>query len=108
MKYLTKALNLKSQPAHISIADCYTTLELYDKCKERIINEKIDLNISSETYKPSDIKVENAISFDEDNPLLNRNCIFSGSLEKMARKEAMQAVVNLGGVVGNSITKKTD
>ena len=40
--------------------------------------------------------------------MLNRNCIFSGSLEKMARKEAMQAVVNLGGVVGNSITKKTD
>ena len=30
------------------------------------------------------------------------------TLEKMARKDAMQIVVDLGGLVGNSVTKKTN
>lgn len=108
LKHLTKALDLKNQPSHRSISDCQTTLELYLKCKEKITSENIDLNSSYSSYKPSDIKVEEGAVFDEENPLFNKNCIFTGSLEKMVRKEAMQAVINLGGTVGNGVTKKTD
>ena len=35
-------------------------------------------------------------------------CVFTGTLERMLRKDAMQAVVDLGGQVGNSVTKKTN
>lgn len=46
--------------------------------------------------------------FDETHPLFGKTCVFTGTLEKMARKDAMQIVVDLGGLVGNSVTKKTN
>lgn len=46
--------------------------------------------------------------FDETHPLFDKLCVFTGTLEKMRREEAMQIVVNLGGYVGNSVTKKTN
>lgn len=46
--------------------------------------------------------------FDKSHPLYGKTCVFTGTLDKMDRKEAMQHVLDLGGNVGNSITKKTD
>ena len=46
--------------------------------------------------------------FDETHPLYGKLCVFTGTLEKMQRKDAMQIVVDLGGQVGNSVTKKTN
>lgn len=38
----------------------------------------------------------------------NKHCVFTGKLEKMIRKDAMQLVVNVGGILDNSVTKKTN
>lgn len=46
--------------------------------------------------------------FDETHPLYGKTCVFTGTLEKMSRKDAMQIVVDYGGLVGNSVTKKTN
>lgn len=46
--------------------------------------------------------------FDVTHPLYGKVCVFTGTLEKMQRKEAMQAVVDFGGECGNNITKKTN
>ncbi|NLO49067.1 MAG: exonuclease, partial [Clostridiales bacterium] len=35
-------------------------------------------------------------------------CVFTGTLEKMVRKEAMQAVVDFGGTCGDNVTSKTN
>ena len=35
-------------------------------------------------------------------------CVFTGTLEKMSRKDAMQLVVDFGGSVGDNVTKKTN
>lgn len=48
------------------------------------------------------------IDIDENNFFYNRHVVFTGKLEKMIRKEAMQLVVNLGGVLDKSVTKKTN
>ena len=34
--------------------------------------------------------------------------VFTGKLEKMLRKDAMQLVVNLGGILDNSVNKQTN
>lgn len=34
--------------------------------------------------------------------------VFAGKLEKMPRKDAMQLVVNLGGILDNSVTKNSN
>lgn len=46
--------------------------------------------------------------FDETHPLFGKLCVFTGTLQKMQRKDAMQIVVDFGGQVGNSVTKKTN
>ena len=46
--------------------------------------------------------------FDETHPLFGKTCVFTGVLDKMLRKEAMQAVLNCGGQIGNTVTQKTN
>ena len=43
-----------------------------------------------------------------DSPLYGRVVVFTGALEKMTRKEAMQLVADLGGINADSVTKKTN
>ena len=45
---------------------------------------------------------------DADNPLLGKVCVFTGTLEKLKRADAMQLVTNCGGVCGDAITAKTN
>lgn len=46
--------------------------------------------------------------FDETHPLFGKTCVFTGVLDMMPRKEAMQAVLNCGGQIGNAVTQKTN
>ena len=46
--------------------------------------------------------------FDESHPLYGKMCVFTGTLDKMQRKDAMQAVLDHGGEIGNGVTKKTN
>lgn len=48
------------------------------------------------------------LTFDENHPLFGKVCVFTGTLEKMQRKEVMQLVADLGGIPGDNITKKTN
>lgn len=54
-----------------------------------------------------DIKTDN-IEFDEDNPFFQKTVAFTGTLESMTRREALQKVADIGGICGNSITKSTN
>lgn len=55
----------------------------------------------------SDIK-STVSEFDETHPFFQKTCVFTGALEKITRKEAMQIIVNTGGFIANSVTKKTN
>lgn len=46
--------------------------------------------------------------FDESHPLYGKMCVFTGTLDRMQRKDAMQAVLDHGGEIGNGVTKKTN
>ena len=41
-------------------------------------------------------------------PIDGKVCVFTGALEKMLRKDAMQLIANLGGINGDSVTSKTN
>lgn len=62
---------------------------------------------SNSPLKAKDISTDRA-EFDTSHPLYGKVCVFTGALEKMTRKEAMQLVVDLGGIIGDSVTKKTN
>ena len=48
------------------------------------------------------------VEINEDSFFYDRHVVFTGKLEKMVRKDAMLIVVNLGGILDNSVTKKTN
>lgn len=47
-------------------------------------------------------------SFDRSHPFYGSNIVFTGDLQSMDRRTAMQNVVNLGGVVKSNVSRKTD
>ena len=74
-------------------------LEINDLfAKKNHSGKRIDIH----SIKPESIEI------DEDNFFYNKHCIFTGKLEKMVRKDAMQLIVNVGGILDNSVTKKTN
>lgn len=44
----------------------------------------------------------------ENSPLFDKVFVFTGTLERMTRKEAMQLVVDHGGQCGDGVNKKTN
>ena len=111
---LTDYLGLHNNE-HRALSDCTSTKELYDAVKTRMAEKNLaieDLWIAGESHggKGIDIKAIKPTEavIDEDGFFYNRHVVFTGKLEKMLRKDAMQIVVNLGGVLDNSVNKQTN
>ncbi|MFW0894026.1 exonuclease domain-containing protein [Gardnerella sp. Marseille-Q9181] len=111
---LTDYLGLHNNE-HRALADCIATKELYDAVKTRMAEKNLVIEdlwpvsgshggkwIDIKAIKPDEVVV------DKDGFFYNRHVVFTGKLEKMLRKDAQQIVVNLGGVLDNSVTKQTN
>lgn len=115
LKDLAKYYNLPYEKAHRAEADCRFTNEIFHIFKQEYIDaygdlENIDKNLiggHKNKLKASNITATND-DIDETNPLYGKSVCFTGTLEKMIRKEAMQIVVNHGGSVTDGVTKKTN
>lgn len=106
---LNKYLNLNNNE-HRAISDCISTKYLYDNIKKLMKEKKLEINDLWVGRRGIDIKsiVPDDIQIDEDNFFFNRHIVFTGKLEKMERKTAMKLVVNLGGILDNSVTRSTN
>lgn len=101
--------------AHRPIKDCELTLSCYNNLLSEIndVFDNFDSFLQSRTrhssqgVKAKDIHSEKT-EFDITHPLYGKVCVFTGTLEKMPRKDAMQLVANLGGINWDSVTKKTN
>lgn len=73
---------------------------------------RINSKRSYNRYQGSKIDINTLVAstteFDESHPLYEMNCVFTGSLQSMSRKEAMQAVIDRGGTCGNGVTRMTN
>ena len=93
-----------------------TSLNLFEICKRDAIEQFDDIDnfIASfkrkSKHKSIDVNkiIANTNSFDEESIFYEKECVFTGTLKKMKRADAMQLVVNTGGRVGNNVTKKTN
>lgn len=91
---------------HRALSDCIYTKQLYDKLNEIAEEKNIDYSstIIRSNWNANDIKRQNA-----DITLFNgEKFVFTGKLEYMPRKEAMQYVVDFGGAVADRLTKDVD
>lgn len=101
---------------HRALNDCKMTNSIYIELSNMAINKYENTDNFIKQFKKhhknvgvkaKDIVTEN-VEFDEDNQLYGKVCVFTGTLEKMLRKEAMQIVVNLGGICGDNVTSQTN
>ena len=114
---LAEEFHLDYTNAHRSLKDCMITQAGIESLKEAALNlhSTIDNFINSckkkshshSSIKASDIHTDKT-EFDVTNPFYGKTCVFTGALDKMLRKEAMQIVADLGGTNGDSVTKKTN
>lgn len=109
---LISHFNIKIDVEHRAEADCLSTNEVYHNLKSCAINQYENIDAFTSSHKRHDTRAKDitatADNLDEGNPLFGRVCVFTGTLEKMHRKEAMQIVVNIGGIVADNVTKKTN
>ena len=90
-------LGVNQLPEHRGLADALAAAQCLEAMRQRIENDGVDLAALVAEGEP-----------DETSPLFGKVCVFTGALDGMTRAEAAQAVVNIGGSVGNGVTKKTD
>lgn len=56
---------------------------------------------------PSAVNTTNT-TFDEKHPLYKKLCVLTGELHSLSRRDAMQRIVDVGGIVRSSVSSKTD
>lgn len=105
---LAENFEIKIDRSHRAEDDCITTFKCFEFCRN--YSEKNKININSYDKSKLDLKEihANVAEFDEAHPLYRKNVVFTGTLEKMSRKDAAQIVANFGGILQNGVTKQTN
>lgn len=109
--------NVDCTDNHRAEKDCMITNSILIELEKDVLSQydsldtfKKENNIAKKhySYDIDSIKPIDTDSIDIDNPIYNKSVCFTGTLEKMTRKEALQLVVNLGGIATDSVTKDTN
>lgn len=111
---IVNALGVDHAQAHRAIGDCHATIGCY-----KALLAHIDAGAGREAYitevsrhgaQRPDLHALTAdgTAVDEMHPLYGKHCVFTGTLAKMVRLDAAQAVVNVGGLCDNEVTKDTN
>lgn len=100
--------------AHRALNDCNITFSCFDKMRSLILNNYSSFADFQELFNSGRKKIDcSAITatveeFDEEHPFCNKTVVFTGALSGATRKEAMQKIVNVGGLISDNITKSTN
>lgn len=98
---------------HRALRDCEITNSCYKELYNTLINAYGNLDTFLAAIKKltnlraSDISTGKK-EFDISHPLYEKVCVFTGTLERMVRRDAMQIVADLGGINGDTVTAKTN
>lgn len=116
LKDMIRYFGLEQGRAHRAVNDCEATESCYRKISEEAIKQFGTETAFIESFiskkKGRFIKAKDICSdeskIDEDSPIYNKRCVFTGKLEKFTRKEAMQIVADIGGINEDGVTQKTN
>ena len=108
------ALGVDHAQAHRAIGDCHATIDCYKALLARIDagigRDDFTAAMASHGSSRPDLRALTAdgTAVDEMHPLYGKHCVFTGTLAKMVRLDAAQAVVNVGGLCDNGVNKDTN
>ena len=101
---LTTLKHISTEKSHRAYDDAYACYTIYESLKT-IAYEK-NISVSKNLLSAKDI-ASTTNNYDENNIFFGKSICFTGTL-KIARKEAMQIIANLGGIPVDGVNKKTD
>lgn len=111
---LCQTLGVDNAREHRGYGDVAATVECYGKMRLRIFDRYGDeegyrqsFKSHSKKLRASDIVSANNV-VDEDTPLYGMRCVFTGKMTSMVRRDAMQALTDVGGIPEDSVKKDTD
>lgn len=109
-------LEIPSDGAHRALRDCELAHQVYQRyCS--MIDDRDAFTASFKSHHSRghsrSLDIKNIIADpnfvpDEDTEIYGKTFCFTGALDRMLRKDACQIVVNMGGSLTSSVTKKTD
>ena len=106
--------NIQVNDLHRALADCQLAFGCYNALVSDIGHTYHTFDafahsvlVSSHGVRASDIS-SSVSDFDISHPFYQKTCVFTGKLEKMTRKEAMQIIADVGGINGDNVTQKTN
>ena len=112
LKDLVGRFGVGKVPAHRALDDCRATAASLQYMYSHINKTGIDFSSllprRAGAMRATDIVASDATEPDPTHPLYEKKCVFTGALERMQRKDAMQMVVNVGGLCGDNVTKDTN
>lgn len=104
---LCSEFGITEELEHRAIADCIRAQKCLTVMKDKADTlGGIPMPVPHSRLAKS-IKAETD-SFNPDSPIFGMVFAFTGRLDRMTRKEAMQAVVNAGGICGDGVTAATN
>lgn len=109
LQTLVSYLGVGQSVEHRALSDCVSTNLCFSKMKHYVQENNISLVADWEKFNQLSkiIKAETDV-FNEDSPIFGMVFAFTGKLERMTRKEAMQAVVNSGGHCCDGVIAETN
>lgn len=113
LKDMVKHYGIAAAGYHQALSDCELTRNVFE-CLRQTAAEQfgspehfIIRRICHHLADNSKITTHNT-QFDETHPLFGKVCVFTGTLDRLVRKEAKQLVVDLGGICSGTVTKDTN
>lgn len=110
LKTVAQNLNISIDGHHRGLNDCRITFDIYNKVFNDVSLKYPNILDFKKTWyqyqKAYDIKA-NVGNIDETNFFYKKMCVFTGTLN-IARKDAMQLIVNMGGLVSDTLNKETN
>ncbi len=108
-------LGVVNDHEHRALSDVVVMVTCYGSMREMVLErygseesyrKSFTHGGSSNSLKASEISAE--CDADEGNPLYRMHCAFTGKMTKMVRRDAMQALANVGGIPEDGVKKDTD
>ena len=110
LESIVERFGISGNIEHRAMADALKTYECYEYMRKYAADNDIDFTLlypQRNDTRASNISTGKT-EFDENSPIFEKMFVFTGILEKMTRKEAMQIVVDMGGKCADNINKKTN
>lgn len=104
LKDLICRFGIDESVAHRAFSDVEQTDKCYRYLRDYVSEHSISLEQHHKPWRAGDI-VPETDHFDESSPIFGKVFVFTGTLDKMPRKAAMQLVVDRGGVCLDGVRK---